>query len=121
MLKCLSIKRNNRAVHSHETDYGKAICENPPMSSGSAGERADFQPQLHQRSSVCPGERQQAARSTEARSFTVFARFRSVELGQQFRRLKGHECIYQRFDKLNVLYSGFLNFALFVEMIYDLE
>ena len=82
--------------------------------------RADFQPQLHQRSSVRSGERQQVARRNEAKWFTVFARFCSVELGRQFIRLKNHGCMCLRLDRLNVLYPDFLNFALFVETIYDL-
>ena len=37
-----------------------------------------------------------------------------------FRRLKGYRRIYTRFDELDVMFPGFLNFALIVEMIYDL-
>jgi len=34
-----------------------------------------------------------------------------------FRRLKGFRRIFSRFDKLDVLFLGFLNFALIVEVL----
>jgi hypothetical protein len=34
-----------------------------------------------------------------------------------FRRLKGFRRIFSRFDKLDVLFLGFLNFALIVEAL----
>ena len=37
-----------------------------------------------------------------------------------FRRLKGYQRIYTRFDKPDAMCLGFLNFAVVVEMIYDL-
>lgn len=37
-----------------------------------------------------------------------------------FRRLKGCRRIRTRFDKLDAMRLGFLNFAVFVELIYDL-
>ena len=42
------------------------------------------------------------------------------EVERLFRRLKGYRRIYTRVDKLDVMFLAFLNFALFVEMIYDL-
>ena len=37
-----------------------------------------------------------------------------------FRSLKGCRRIYTRFDKFDAMFLGFLNFALVVEVIYDL-
>ena len=37
-----------------------------------------------------------------------------------FRRLRGCRRIYTRFEKLDVMFPGFLNFALVVEMNFDL-
>ena len=42
------------------------------------------------------------------------------EVERLFRRLKGCRCICTRFDKLDAMFLGFLNFAVVVEMIYDL-
>ena len=42
------------------------------------------------------------------------------EVERLFWRLKGCRCIYTRFDKLDMMFPGFLNFVLIVEMIYDL-
>ena len=42
------------------------------------------------------------------------------EVERLFRRLKGYRRIFMRFDKLDAMFLGFLNFALVVEMIYDL-
>ena len=54
----------------------------------------------------------------------VCARFRrwsqSGVLELLFRRLKGCRRIRTRFDKLDAMFPGFLNFAVVVEMIYDL-
>ena len=42
------------------------------------------------------------------------------EVERLFRRLKGYRRIYTRFEKFNAMFLGFLNFALVVEMLYDL-
>ena len=42
------------------------------------------------------------------------------EVERLFRRLKGCRCIYTRFEKLDAMFLGFPNFALVVEMLYDL-
>ena len=42
------------------------------------------------------------------------------EVERLFRRLKGYRRICTRFDKLDVMFLSFLNFAVVVEMIYDL-
>ena len=42
------------------------------------------------------------------------------EVERLFRRLKGYRRLYTRFDKLDAMFLGFLNFALVVEMLYDL-
>ena len=42
------------------------------------------------------------------------------EVERLFRRLKGCRRIYTRFEKLDVMFPGFLNFALVVEMKFDL-
>ncbi len=39
------------------------------------------------------------------------------EVERLFRRLKGFRRIFSRFDKLDVLFLGFLNFALIVEAL----
>ncbi len=39
------------------------------------------------------------------------------EIERLFRRLKGFRRIYSRFEKLNVLFIGFLNFSLIVEAL----
>ena len=36
-------------------------------------------------------------------------------------KAQGYRRIYTRFDKIEVMFLAFLNFALIVEMIYDLE
>lgn len=46
---------------------------------------------------------------------TVYKRRNEVE--RLFRRLKGYRRIFSRFDKLDVMYRAFLNFALIVNMI----
>ena len=42
------------------------------------------------------------------------------EVERLFRRLKGCRRVCTRFDKLDATFLGFLNFAVVVEMIYDL-
>ena len=42
------------------------------------------------------------------------------EVERLFRRLNGYRRIYTRFEKFDVMFPGFLNFALVVEMLYDL-
>ena len=42
------------------------------------------------------------------------------EVERMLRRLKGCRRIHTRFDKLDAMLLGFLNFAVVVEMIYDL-
>ena len=42
------------------------------------------------------------------------------EIEQLFRKLKGCRRIFMQFDKLDVTFAGFLNFARAVELIYDL-
>ncbi len=42
------------------------------------------------------------------------------EIEQLFRKLKGCRRIFTQFDKLDVTFAGFLNFARAVELIYDL-
>ena len=39
------------------------------------------------------------------------------EVERLFRRLKGYRGIFSRFEKLDVMYRAFLNFALIVDMI----
>ena len=39
------------------------------------------------------------------------------EIERLFRRLKGFRRIFSRFEKLDVLFLGFLNFALIVEAL----
>jgi transposase len=39
------------------------------------------------------------------------------EIERLFRRLKGFRRIFSRFEKLDVLFTGFLNFALTVEAL----
>ncbi len=39
------------------------------------------------------------------------------EIERLFRRLKGFRRIFSRFDKLDVIFLGFLNFALIVEAL----
>lgn len=46
---------------------------------------------------------------------TIYKRRKEVE--RLFRRLKGYRRIFSRFEKLDVMYSAFLNFALIVDMI----
>ncbi len=46
---------------------------------------------------------------------TVYKRRNEVE--RLFRRLKGYRRIFSRFEKLDVMYRAFLNFALIVDMI----
>jgi transposase len=46
---------------------------------------------------------------------TIYKRRNEVE--RLFRRLKGYRRIFSRFEKLDVMYRAFLNFALIVEMI----
>ena len=53
-------------MHSHETDRGETLRHNPPLSSGSARERADSEHHLHQRDFACHGERLQVARVSGA-------------------------------------------------------
>lgn len=42
---------------------------------------------------------------------------RRNEVERLFRRLKGYRRIFSRFEKLDVMYRAFLNFALIVDMI----
>ena len=42
------------------------------------------------------------------------------EVERLFRKLKGSRLIFTRFDKIDMMFAGFLNFALVVEMIYGL-
>lgn len=46
---------------------------------------------------------------------TLYKRRNEVE--RLFRRLKGFRRIFSRFEKLDVMYRAFLNFALIVDMI----
>ena len=46
---------------------------------------------------------------------TIYKRLKEVE--RLFRRLKGYRRIFSRFEKLDVMYRAFLNFALIVDMI----
>jgi transposase len=46
---------------------------------------------------------------------TVYKRRKEVE--RLFRRLKGYRRIFSRFEKLDIMYRAFLNFALIVDMI----
>ena len=46
---------------------------------------------------------------------TIYKRRKEVE--RLFRRLKGYRRTFSRFEKLDVMYSAFLNFALIVDMI----
>ena len=46
---------------------------------------------------------------------TIYKRQNEVE--RLFRRLKGYRRIFSRFEKLDVMYRAFLNFALIVDMI----
>ena len=46
---------------------------------------------------------------------TIYKRQNEVE--RLFRRLKGYRRIFSRFEKLDVVYRAFLNFALIVDMI----
>ena len=46
---------------------------------------------------------------------TIYKRRKEVE--RLFRRLKGYRRIFSRFEKLDVMYPAFLNFALIVDMI----
>jgi transposase len=46
---------------------------------------------------------------------TIYKRQKEVE--RLFRRRKGYRRIFSRFEKLDVMYRAFLNFALFVDMI----
>jgi transposase len=42
---------------------------------------------------------------------------RRTEIERLFRRLKGFRRIFSRFDKLDLLFLGFLHFALIVEAL----
>jgi len=42
---------------------------------------------------------------------------RRNEIERLFRRLKGYRRIFSRFDKLDVLFAGFILFALIVEAL----
>jgi hypothetical protein len=44
-------------------------------------------------------------------------RARRSEIERLFRRLKGFRLIFSRFDKLDVVFLAFLNFALIVEAL----
>jgi transposase len=46
---------------------------------------------------------------------TIYKRQKEVE--RLFRRLKGYRRIFSRFEKLDVMYRAFLNFALIVDMM----
>ena len=46
---------------------------------------------------------------------TIYKRQKEVE--RLFRRLKGYRRIFSRFEKLDVMYRAFLNFALIIDMI----
>ena len=46
---------------------------------------------------------------------TLYKRLGEVE--RLFRRLKGYRRIFSRFEKLDVMYKAFLNFALIIDMI----
>tara|TARA_R110002126_G_scaffold202408_1_gene349844 strand:- start:764 stop:1099 length:336 start_codon:yes stop_codon:yes gene_type:complete len=46
---------------------------------------------------------------------TIYKRRNEVE--RLFRRLKGYRRIFSRFEKLDVMYRAFLNFALIVDMV----
>jgi transposase len=46
---------------------------------------------------------------------TIYKRRNEVE--RLFRRLKGYRSIFSRFEKLDVMYRAFLNFALIVDMV----
>jgi len=46
---------------------------------------------------------------------TIYKRRNEVE--RLFRRLKGYRRIFSRFEKLDVMYRAFLNFALIMEMV----
>lgn len=46
---------------------------------------------------------------------TLYKRRNEVE--RLFRRLKGYRRIFSRFEKLDVMFRAFLNFALIVDMI----
>ncbi|HTX42259.1 MAG TPA: IS5/IS1182 family transposase, partial [Acidobacteriaceae bacterium] len=39
------------------------------------------------------------------------------EIERLFRRLKGFRCIFSRFEKLDVVFLGFIYFALIVETL----
>ena len=39
------------------------------------------------------------------------------EVERLFRRLKGFRCIFSRFDKLDVMFTGFIHFGLIVEAL----
>jgi len=43
---------------------------------------------------------------------------RRSEIERLFRRLKGYRRIFSRFDKLDVLFAGFILFALIVEALH---
>jgi transposase len=40
-----------------------------------------------------------------------------IEVERLFRRLKGFCRVFSRFDKLDVMFSGFIHFALIVEAL----
>ena len=42
---------------------------------------------------------------------------RRNEIERLFRRLKGFRCISRRFEKLDVMFIGFINFTLIVEAL----
>jgi len=46
---------------------------------------------------------------------TIYKRRNEVE--RLFRRLKGYRRIFSRFEKLDVMYRAFLNFALIMDMV----
>jgi len=51
------------------------------------------------------------------RDYDRFLYKRRNEVERLFRRLKGYRRIFSRFEKLDVMYRAFLNFALIVDMI----
>jgi hypothetical protein len=53
----------------------------------------------------------------QSASVSRSARYGSNEIEPLFRRLKGFRRIFSRFEKLDVLFLGFLNFALIIEAL----
>jgi len=108
--------------NAHDVPEGRALLESwqsPPHGAAMVMDRAyegDETRQLVFDLGMTPVVPPKANRLVK-RDYDRFLYKRRNEVERLFRRLKGYRRIFSRFEKLDVMYRAFLNFALIVDMI----